>query len=162
MEFPSEISTKIISSKQAEAKFNTAFRSAETIVFTNGCFDILHKGHIYLLNAAKSFGTKLVVGLNTDASVKILKGNTRPIKDEETRALILASLSFVDFVILFAEETPEKLIETIHPKVLVKGGDYKINEIVGADFVINHGGQVKIIPFLKGHSSSKLIKKKNS
>ena len=129
------------------------------IIFTNGCFDILHLGHVSYLESAKKEGDFLIVGLNSDASVKRLKGNERPIKDEQTRAAVLASLAYVDMVILFEEDSPKQLIEAISPNVLVKGGDYKKEDIIGADYVEANGGEVVIIPFLDGHSSSTLIDK---
>lgn len=131
------------------------------IVFTNGCFDILHLGHITYLEQAKTKGDILIVGLNSDASVKRLKGDKRPIKDEQSRASILAALSSVDLVIIFEEDTPIDLISVIAPDVLVKGGDYKKEDIVGADFVESYNGRVEIIPFLEGHSSTDLINKLN-
>ena len=131
------------------------------IVFTNGCFDILHLGHITYLEQAKTKGDILIVGLNSDASVKRLKGTERPIKDEQSRASILAALSSVDLVIVFKEDTPIDLIQAVKPDVLVKGGDYKKEDIVGADFVEGLGGRVEIIPFLQGHSSTDLINKLN-
>ena len=131
----------------------------EKIVFTNGCFDILHIGHISYLLKAASFGNKLIIGLNTDDSVKKLKGPERPINLEENRALILSSLFFVDAVIPFEEETPLKLIKDIMPDVLVKGGDYKIENIVGAKEVSDNGGKVMIVDFVNGYSSSSLINK---
>lgn len=131
------------------------------IVFTNGCFDILHLGHITYLEQAKEKGDILIVGLNSDASVKRLKGAERPIKDELCRASILAALSSVDLVVVFEEDTPIDLICEVMPDVLVKGGDYKRADIVGADFVEKHGGLVEIIPFLEGHSSTDLINKLN-
>ena len=129
------------------------------IVFTNGCFDLLHLGHIDYLEKAASKGHKLIIGVNTDASVSKLKGLHRPIKDEISRATILAALGFVDAVILFKEETPFDLIAEIKPNVLVKGADYKIEDIVGADIVLNSGGKVETIEYLNGYSTS-LIEKK--
>jgi rfaE bifunctional protein nucleotidyltransferase chain/domain len=131
------------------------------IVFTNGCFDLLHLGHITYLEQAKNKGDFLIVGLNSDASVNRLKGSERPIKDEQSRACILAALSSVDMVIIFEEDTPIDLISALIPDVLVKGGDYKKENIIGADFVEDHGGSVEIIPFLYGHSSTELINKIN-
>tara|TARA_B110000495_G_scaffold194507_1_gene200944 strand:- start:363 stop:857 length:495 start_codon:yes stop_codon:yes gene_type:complete len=131
----------------------------EKIVFTNGCFDIIHSGHIHTLSEAKALGTKLIVGINSDASVKRLKGEKRPVLSEDERALIVAALSFVDFVILFEEDTPFNLIKNITPTILVKGGDYKIEEIVGADIVLNNGGSVEMIPFLSGFSTTNTIEK---
>tara|TARA_X000000950_G_scaffold106628_3_gene134241 strand:- start:540 stop:1004 length:465 start_codon:yes stop_codon:yes gene_type:complete len=127
------------------------------IVFTNGCFDILHPGHIHILSKAKSLGDILVVGLNSDLSVKKLKGDKRPLVSEDDRSRVLLSLRFVDYVIIFNELTPLKVIEKIKPDFLVKGGDYNENDIVGSDFVKASGGQVEIIKFLDGYSSSNYI-----
>ncbi len=127
------------------------------VVFTNGCFDILHRGHVEYLSQAATFGDKLIVGMNSDHSVRQLKGPDRPVQDEDTRALILAMLPMVQAVILFDEETPHNLIDQVKPDVLVKGGDYKAEEIVGADLVKASGGQVVIIPFVEGHSTSEII-----
>ena len=129
------------------------------IVFTNGCFDILHPGHIHILDQAKSYGDILIVGLNSDNSIKRLKGPSRPKVSQEDRLKILSSIKFVDYVVIFEEETPLKLIEKIKPNFLVKGGDYILEDIVGREFVENNGGQVKIIKLLEGHSSSSLIDK---
>jgi len=131
------------------------------IVFTNGCFDLLHLGHIDYLSKAADLGDVLLIGLNTDASTRGIKGPSRPITDEQSRAMILASLSFVTGVILFDEETPYKLIETVQPDILVKGSDYKAEEVVGYDIVCARGGQVITIDFLEGYSTS-LIEKKIS
>ena len=128
------------------------------VVFTNGCFDILHVGHIRYLREAKSLGDILVVGLNSDASVRSLKPG-RPVNREADRAEVLAALSFVDHVVMFNEKTPEKLIKKIRPDVLVKGGDWKVKDIVGGDFVKSIGGKVKNIPFVKGYSTTSLIEK---
>ncbi len=127
------------------------------IVFTNGCFDILHRGHFEYLMQASALGDVLIIGLNTDVSVKKLKGENRPINDEQSRALALASLQFVHAVVLFNEETPTELIKIVKPHVLTKGGDYQVNEIAGSDFVLANGGSVEIIPFIEGYSSSKII-----
>lgn len=129
------------------------------IVFTNGCFDLLHPGHIYYLNEAAALGDKLVVGLNTDASVRQLKGSDRPINDEGFRKKMLEGLRAVNYVELFSEETPLKLIEAIKPDTLVKGGDYVIETVVGADLVLSYGGEVRILSFLEGYSSSSIIQK---
>lgn len=159
MKHPDSIKQKIISREKIPATFSDTFRESYKIVFSNGCFDILHRGHIHLLIAAKVAGDKLVVGLNTDNSVRILKGESRPVKDEITRAEILAAMAVVDYVILFDEETPFELIKELRPDVLIKGGDYKIEEIVGHDIVSSYGGKVSTIPFLEGISSSALIDK---
>ncbi len=129
------------------------------IVFTNGCFDILHKGHIDYLIECKKAGDKLIVGLNSDKSIKSIKKNNRPIQDEKSRAKILASLSFVDVVIFFSEKTPEKLIHIIKPDILIKGSDYLIKQIKGSDFVSSYGGTIKRIQITEGYSSSGIIKK---
>ena len=127
----------------------------EKIVFTNGVFDLMHRGHVDYLMKAADKGSKLIIGLNSDSSVKLLnKGDSRPIQDQDSRALILASLAFVSAVIIFDEETPQKLIETIGPDVLVKGGDYAIEEIAGSSFVLNNGGEVLTIPLVEGYSTS--------
>jgi len=133
--------------------------SGQSIVFTNGCFDILHKGHLDYLARAASFGNKLVVGVNTDASVKRLKGSQRPVVSQEDRLFALASLLVVDAVCLFEEDTPAALIEALQPDVLAKGGDYTIDTIVGARSVIDRGGTVEIIPFVNGYSTTLLIEK---
>ena len=127
------------------------------VVFTNGCFDILHRGHVEYLSKASDMGDVLVVGLNTDASVKRLKGEGRPINDEQARALVLASLSFVDAVVLFDEDTPYELIKAIRPDVLVKGADYKPEEIVGCDIVTSYGGKVETVPLVEGYSTTQLL-----
>ena len=129
------------------------------VVFTNGCFDLLHVGHVRYLQAAKALGDVLVVALNTDASVKKLKGPTRPVQSENDRAEILAALGCVDFTLLFGEETPERIIELIKPDVLAKGGDWKIEQIVGAPFVQSYGGKVFSLAFIEGKSTTKLIEK---
>ena len=129
------------------------------IVFTNGCFDILHVGHVRYLSKAKKLGNILIVGLNSDKSVKKLKGDNRPINIFEDRATLLASLRFVDLVIIFEEKTPENLIKKIKPDILVKGGDYNIEDIVGYKTVIENGGEVKVLGFQDGYSSSNYINK---
>ncbi len=131
----------------------------DVLVFTNGCFDILHRGHIEYLNEAKKLGDKLIIGINTDLSVKRLKGNSRPIFTLMDRAFALDNLKAVDFVIPFNEDTPLKLIEEIQPNVLVKGGDYNPEEIVGYEQVRQYGGKVITIPFVKGYSTSLIIEK---
>jgi D-glycero-beta-D-manno-heptose 1-phosphate adenylyltransferase len=131
----------------------------DKIVFTNGCFDLLHLGHIDYLSKAADLGNRLIIGLNTDLSTKKLKGEGRPITDEKSRAYILAALFFVDAVILFDEPTPIGLIEFINPDVLVKGADYTIDQIIGAESVVNGGGTVKTIQFLPGYSTSAIEEK---
>ena len=154
------IKDKIFSTNTALAKQVTSWQlHNEKVVFTNGCFDILHLGHIDYLTKAADLGDRLIVAVNTDSSVSALKGPSRPIIDEETRAMKLASLVFVDAVILFGEETPLKLITEVRPNVLVKGGDYTIDTIVGASEVQDNGGEVVVIPFLEGHSTTSIVNK---
>ncbi|KAA5537092.1 D-glycero-beta-D-manno-heptose 1-phosphate adenylyltransferase [Taibaiella lutea] len=129
------------------------------IIFTNGCFDILHQGHIKLLLSAAELGNKLILGLNTDASVKKLKGENRPVNDEYSRALVMASQLFVDAVCLFEEDTPLELIQIIKPDVIVKGGDYTPETVVGNDFVQSYGGKTVIIPTVEGFSTTNIISK---
>lgn len=131
----------------------------QKLVFTNGCFDLLHVGHIRYLQEARKLGDALFVGVNSDASVKRLKGPERPLQNENDRAEILAALGCVDFVCLFEEDTPENLIRTVKPRVLVKGGDWRIDQIVGADFVQSTGGQVYSLNFIEGRSTTRLIDK---
>ncbi len=131
----------------------------EKVVFTNGCFDIIHPGHLNLLKKARSLGTKLIVGLNSDQSVRAIKGNQRPILNQEARAAILRELRAVDEVRIFDESTPERLIREIKPNILVKGGDWSPEKIVGADFVLKQGGEVLSIPFENDFSSTKIIEK---
>ncbi|HEY0163558.1 MAG TPA: D-glycero-beta-D-manno-heptose 1-phosphate adenylyltransferase, partial [Edaphobacter sp.] len=133
--------------------------SGETIVFTNGCFDLLHVGHITLLEDCRRFGTKLVLGLNADCSVSRLKGPTRPIVGERERARVMAALASVDAVVLFEEETPIELIRSLHPDVLVKGGDYTVETVVGHEDVIAAGGRVEIVPTVAGFSTTNIVKK---
>jgi len=141
-------------------KLRTQWRlSKKKVVFTNGCFDLLHQGHKDLLAQAKSFGDILIVGLNNDASVKRLKGESRPIENEKTRSLHLKDTPFVDHVISFHEDTPIKLIQALKPDILVKGGDYLVENIVGASDVMDEGGQVKIIPLTPGFSTTDQVKK---
>ena len=129
---------------------------------TNGCFDIIHTGHVRYLNKARSIGDFLLVAINDDDSVKRLKGNSRPINNLENRAVVLNGLSSVDLVVTFNEDTPEKLIEFLKPDTLVKGGDYKEEEIIGADFVKRSGGNVVVLPFEKGNSTTNILKKINN
>ncbi len=136
--------------------------SGRTIVFTNGCFDILHPGHVYILRTARSFGDHLFVGINTDDSVTRLKGTDRPVNDLRSRMDLLAEMRSVDFVVPFDEDTPLKLIEEIKPDILVKGGDYEVKSVVGADYVISNGGRVEIVPLLKEFSTTGIISVLNS
>lgn len=137
---------------------NKARQEKKRVVFTNGCFDILHRGHVEYLNKAKELGDILIVGLNTDSSVKKVKGDKRPVIPQEDRAYILSSLRCVDYVCLFDEETPARIISHLLPDVLVKGGDYRIEEIVGHDLVLEAGGEVRTIEPVAGRSSSGIIR----
>lgn len=160
MDYLSFIKEKIITDKEKIFSTLNQWRfKDEKIVFTNGCFDIVHKGHIEYLASAATLGTKLVIGLNTDISVKRLKGETRPINDEQARALILSALIFVDQVILFNEDTPYELIKFIQPDILVKGSDYKPEDIVGYDIVKNKGGKIITIDLTPGFSTTSILKK---
>lgn len=129
------------------------------VVFTNGCFDILHVGHVEYLKSAKRLGDALVVGLNSDSSVRAIKGRGRPINNEADRAKVLSALYFVDYVTVFGGRTPERLIKALKPDILVKGADWKVEHIVGADFVRSYGGKVARIPFVKGRSTTSVIER---
>ncbi|MDX2249961.1 MAG: D-glycero-beta-D-manno-heptose 1-phosphate adenylyltransferase [Bacteroidia bacterium] len=131
----------------------------DLIVFSNGCFDLIHPGHIEYLEQARQLGDRLVLGLNADVSVKKLKGEDRPINNERARAIILAALVFVDMVIIFEEDTPQELIQAVSPDILVKGGDYIVEEIVGYEWVKKTGGKILTIPLLEGYSTTSTIKK---
>ena len=146
---------KILPLNRLLSKLASLKEKNSRIVFTNGCFDILHKGHISYLLKAKKLGDILIIGLNSDNSVKRLKGDTRPINNEEDRGIILASLSFVDFVVVFEEDTPLNLIRAIAPDILVKGGDYKIEDVVGREFA----KETVLIDFVNGYSTTKTISK---
>ena len=149
----------IVSRKELKDITGELRKEGKKIVFTNGCFDIIHAGHIFYLNEAKKAGDVLVIGLNTDDSVTRLKGSSRPLNNENDRAIVLSALKMVDYVCLFSEDTPFELISLILPDILIKGGDYKKDEIVGADIVENAGGKVKIIQFVDGKSTTGIINK---
>ena len=134
-------------------------QQGKTIVFTNGCFDILHAGHVSYLDRAAKLGNVLVVGLNSDASVQRLKGPARPVNSQQDRALVLGALRSVDYVTVFEEDTPLELIKALQPDVLVKGGDYLVEQIVGADIVTNRGGRVLSLPFVEGKSTTSIIER---
>ena len=143
----------------ADLKKKLKRRRGRTVVFTNGCFDLLHYGHVRYLEAAKRKGDVLIVGLNTDASVRRLKGRGRPVTPQKERAAVLAALACVDYVTLFNEDTPLRLIRAVRPDVLVKGGDWKRSRIVGASDVASYGGRVLRIPLVKGRSTTGLLKR---
>lgn len=153
------IKSKIYTREQIKAVLNVWRLLEKKVVFTNGCFDLLHLGHIDYLSKAADMGDKLVIGLNSDASASALKGPGRPITDQLSRSVMLASFSFVDAVVIFDEPTPLHLIELVRPDILVKGADYSIEQIVGADLVLQYGGDVKTIEYLSGYSTT-LIEKK--
>ena len=153
------ISERILKQEEMAAQVKRWRLKSKTIAFTNGVFDILHEGHIAVLAKAASYADVLVVGVNSDSSVKKLKGDSRPVNKESSRSLLLASLIMVDAVVIFDEETPLELIKTIKPDVLVKGGDYTIETIVGAKEVIANNGKVEIIPLEEGFSTTGIIEK---
>ncbi len=156
---PEKISGKIFSLSELLQRIEFWKRMGDTIVFTNGCFDILHPGHLQLLNGCADLGERIVVGVNADASVKRLKGESRPVNNEQVHLQMLAAMLFTDAVVLFEEDTPENLIQAIKPDVLVKGGDWTIDKIVGAAFVQTYGGRVRTIPYLEGNSTTAIIEK---
>jgi len=150
---------KIVLREQALSLCNAWHAEGHKVVFTNGCFDILHRGHLDYLFKAASLGSRLVIGLNTDASVRALKGPERPVNRQEDRAYALACLSCTSAIVLFNEATPAELIEALKPDVLVKGGDYTLDRIVGAKETLERGGRVEVIPFVEGYSTTGLIDK---
>jgi len=150
---------KILSINEAASTFKRLKKEGKKIVFTNGCFDIIHRGHVEYLQKAKEFGDILVIGLNSDDSVKRLKGPHRPIMPQEDRAFILSHIVGVDFVCIFAEDTPQKIIETLVPDILIKGSEYKIEDIVGREVVTNAGGKVLTVTMVEGKSTRNLIEK---
>jgi rfaE bifunctional protein nucleotidyltransferase chain/domain len=159
MRFVEGIAKKIMTVAEAKAQIQVWKVAGKTFAFTNGCFDILHPGHLYSLAETAKEADYLIVGLNSDASVKRLKGPDRPINSTESRAIVLANLLLVDAVIVFEEDTPLELISTLLPDVLVKGGDYTIDTIVGAKEVIANGGKVIINPIVEGFSTTNIIEK---
>ena len=131
----------------------------DKIIFTNGCFDLVHRGHVEVLANTADLGDRLIIGLNSDTSIYKLKGEKRPIIDENSRAILLASLQFIDAIVLFSEATPYKLIEAILPDILAKGGDYKVEEVTGHELVLRNGGEVILVPFIHGFSTTNIINK---
>jgi len=156
-----QIIQKTITLDDALKRFDTEFRNRHKIIFTNGCFDVLHRGHIYYLSRARELGDMLVVGLNSDESVRLLKGEGRPVNMKEARAEVLGALAFVDYIIVFEEETPLNLIKALEPDILVKGGDYRLEDIVGYRELNSRGGRVITIPLLEGYSSTSIIDRNN-
>lgn len=159
MNYFENIKSKILNGNSLEKWLEECRRSGKKIVFSNGCFDILHRGHVEYLSKAAAKGDALIIGLNTDASVRRLKGPTRPVNDENARAFVLAALEFVSAVTLFDEDTPYQLINKVQPDVLVKGSDYKPEDIVGYDIVMAKGGRVETIDLVEGFSTTKTIEK---
>ena len=152
-------SQTVLELEELKKLVSQAKSTGKTVVFTNGCFDIIHGGHIEFLQKAKSLGDLLIVGLNSDTSVSQLKGNGRPIKRQEERANILSALKYVDYITIFDELTPENLIREVRPDILVKGDDYKINEVVGREIVEGYGARVELIPIVQGLSTTNIVKK---
>lgn len=144
---------------EAKAQVDTWKGEGLKVVFTNGCFDILHRGHVEYLADAKACGDKLILALNSDRSVRELKGDSRPIQNQEDRAAILNVLKSIDLVVVFDEDTPADIVKMLVPDVLAKGGDYTLDTIVGADTVIENGGEVRVIPFRPGQSTSSIVEK---
>lgn len=154
-----DIIHKLITPEKALELFSGKFRAEKKIVFTNGCFDLLHRGHVYYLAKAREMGDVLVIGLNSDSSVSRLKGEGRPLNNQNARAEVLGALGMVDHIILFEEDTPLNLINTVKPDLLIKGGDYKVEDIVGYQEVISWGGEVLTIPILPGYSTTSIIER---
>ena len=157
--YPLVVSGKVKSLDELKSITVQARRNGKTVVFTNGCFDLLHRGHVHVLREAKALGDILVVAINSDGSVKAIKGPNRPVLPESDRAELVAAMEMVDYVALFDEPDPYKMIAAIRPNVLVKGGDWGPEEIVGADIVKQDGGKVAVIPYLKGFSTTEIIER---
>lgn len=153
------LTQKIVSGESLKNLVSSWKAEGQKIVFTNGCFDLLHAGHIAYLSEAADLGTKLIVAVNSDSSVSCIKGPQRPINNEHSRMAMLASMFFIDAVVLFQDDTPLEVIKSVLPDVLVKGGDYTIETIVGASETIANGGSVKVLSFLPGYSSTAIIEK---
>ena len=153
------LNNKVFSFEALKTQVEIWKKSGDKVVFTNGCFDIVHRGHIEVLARTADLGNKFIIGLNSDSSIQKLKGEDRPIIDEQSRAVLLAALSFVDAVVLFSEDTPLNLISTLVPDVLAKGGDYEIETIVGHEIIQQNGGEVILVPFVDGFSSTTIIDK---
>ena len=154
-----KINNKIFLEKDLRIKLDSWRQKGEKIVFTNGCFDLIHLGHIEVLARSADLGDRLIIGVNTDKSIKNIKGQNRPIIEEDSRVKQLAALEFVDAVILFNESTPNKIINHIKPDIITKGGDYKTKEVVGYETVIENNGRVVIIPLTQGYSTTSILNK---
>lgn len=159
MKLSQHSSTKIFSLPALQTKLTEWRKKGERVVFTNGCFDLLHLGHIDYLEKASQLGDRMIIGINSDTSVRRLKGSSRPLQAEDARSRLLAALAFVDAVVLFEEDTPLALITALQPDVLVKGDDYTIETIVGADVVLQKGGRVETISLVEGCSTTALVNK---
>lgn len=163
--FNSNLNLKIVSLHDLEILLNNQRqpnkqeKQQPKVVFTNGCFDLVHRGHVDYLSKARDLGDLLIVGLNSDDSVRRLKGEKRPISNQQSRAIVLAAFAFVDYVVIFDEDTPLNLIMSIKPDILVKGGDYNHDNVVGADFVESYGGRLELIPLVPGESTTNLVNK---
>lgn len=163
--FNSNLNLKIVSLHYLEILLNNQRqpnkqeKQQPKVVFTNGCFDLVHRGHVDYLSKARDLGDLLIVGLNSDDSVRRLKGEQRPISNQQSRAIVLAAFAFVDYVVIFDEDTPLNLIMSIKPDILVKGGDYNHDNVVGADFVESYGGRLELIPLVPGESTTNLVNK---
>ena len=153
------IKSKIYSLSDLKIQSDKWKGNGKKIVFTNGCFDLVHRGHLEVLANTADLGDKLIIGLNSDSSIKDLKGKNRPIIDENSRAILLASLQFVDAIVFFSDETPLNLIETLVPDILAKGGDYKVTEISGHEVVLENGGEVVTVPLKDGFSTTNIVDK---
>ncbi|MAO72123.1 MAG: D-glycero-beta-D-manno-heptose 1-phosphate adenylyltransferase [Flavobacteriales bacterium] len=153
------IKSKIYTLSELVERCKVWRNKGEKIVFTNGCFDLVHRGHVEVLANTADLGDRLIVGLNSDSSIQNLKRENRPIIDENSRAILLASLQFIDAVVLFSETTPHQLIQTILPDILAKGGDYKVEEITGREVVLQNGGEVILVPFIDGFSTTNIVNK---
>ena len=153
------MSGKIKTLDELEPIVAAAKRDGKTVVFTNGCFDLLHRGHVHLLRQSKNLGDILIVAVNSDRSVREIKGPTRPILPEVDRLSLISAMEMVDYVILFEEPDPYRVIKALRPNVLVKGGDWAEDEVVGSDVVKQNGGRVELVPYLKGFSTSEIIEK---
>jgi D-beta-D-heptose 7-phosphate kinase/D-beta-D-heptose 1-phosphate adenosyltransferase len=156
------VSGKLKSLDELQALVAEARANGKVVVFTNGCFDLLHRGHVHLLREAKALGNLLIVGINSDASVKALKGESRPILSETDRIELIAAMEMVDYVVLFGELDPYNVISALRPSILVKGGDWSPDRIIGADVVQAAGGKVAVIPYVKGYSTTAIIDKVRS
>ena len=157
------VSGKLKSLEEIKAIAVSARTNGKKVAFTNGCFDLLHRGHVHVLRAARACADLLIVGINSDQSVKYIKGPTRPLLPESDRCELLGAMEMVDFVILFNEPDPHNLISAIRPDVLVKGGDWNTEKIIGADMVEEAGGRVVVVPYIKGFSTTEIIERiKNS